>query len=340
MFLPLIAAYFLFAWISAYDQEQNLAEYLEVLTEIEAIKEVLDDASLYQAKPSEEKFSPLLKEDLAVTLYNKDGFILYDNRETQIPQFSYFHEQLYKDLYELKQDYHSYTYREPVFYQNEVVGFYQIEKMRHQWVEAVSKRTIIVIFLFVVIFSAIFLTVVQLMNRKLNRPLAQLMDEMTFFAEGRAVTEKPVAKDEIGELKQHFYQMSQKIEEAQQMIDQEQQTKEYMIASVSHDLKTPLTSIKAYAEALQNEKLQVGEEKRYQQVIVDKVHFMEQMLDDLLTYTLLQSPTYEIEKVYVDGAEFFEMLLSGYEGLAKQYDLNLQVEKNVSGTYFVHPQQM
>ena len=39
------------------------------------------------------------------------------------------------------------------------------------------------------------------------------------------------------------------------------------------------------------------------------------MLDDLITHTLLQSPDYELELVEVDGEEFFEMIISGYEPL-------------------------
>jgi len=340
MLLPLIAAYLLFAWITTYDQEQKITEHLQVLTELETIKDVLDDEKLYTSKPSHDKIAPLLNDDLSITLLNKDGFILYSNKETQAPQFGYYHEHLYEDLYELKQGYHSYTYKQPVFRHNEVVGFFQVEKVRQQWVEAVSKRTIIVTVLFFGIFTLIFLTVVKLMNRKLNKPLAQLMNEMSTFAAGEAINETSVAKDEIGELKKHFYKMSRKINEAQRMIEQEQLAKEYIIASVSHDLKTPLTSIKAYAESLQKESLQFEEQEQYKRVIIEKAEFMQHMLDDLLTYTLLQSPTYEIERVTVDGGEFFEMLLSGYDVLAKQYGVHLQTEINVSGEYLVNPQQM
>lgn len=341
MLLPLIAAYILFAWISAYDQEQKVEEHLQVLTEFDAIKDVLDNDKLYTSKPSPEDITPLLTDDLSITLFNKDGFILFTSKQTMLsPNVGHTSEHLYRDLYELNQDYHFYTYKQPVFRHNEVVGFFHIEKSRQQWVDAVSNRTIVIVTLFISIFILIFFTVMKLMNRKLNRPLAQLMREMSTFAAGEAVDEKPVTKDEIGELKKHFYDMSRKIKEAQQIIEQEQLAKEYIIASVSHDLKTPLTSIKAYAESLQNETLQLEEQEQYKRVIVERAQFMQHMLDDLLTYTLLQSPTYEIERVTVDGVEFFEMLLSGYDALAQQHQINLQTEINISGTYLVNPQQM
>src|SRR5699024_5198868 len=95
------------------------------------------------------------------------------------PNVGHTSEHLYADLYELNQGYHSYTYKQPVFRHNEVIGFFHIEKARQQWVDAVSNRTIVIVTLFISIFILIFFTVMKLMNRKLNRPLAQLMREMS-----------------------------------------------------------------------------------------------------------------------------------------------------------------
>src|SRR5699024_2106674 len=112
----------------------------------------------------------------------------------------------------------------------------------------------------------------------------------------------------------------------------QQKDKEYMIATLSHDLKTPLTSIRAYAEALEKEKGLTKEEyQSYNRVITEKATFMKEMLDDLLTYTLLQSPSYELDSVVVDGEEFFEMLLSDYERVCEQNKLSLHTSVHVSG---------
>lgn len=64
------------------------------------------------------------------------------------------------------------------------------------------------------------------------------------------------------------------------------------------------------------------------------------MLDDILMYTLLQSPTYELEYVYVDGSEFFDMLVSDYEALCTEKNIQLTAKSFVSGTYYVNPKQM
>src|SRR5690606_13282145 len=102
------------------------------------------------------------------------------------------------------------------------------------------------------LLAALFLvtygTVVALVQRKLNRRLLALMEQMSAFARQEKVMRLPVKNDEIGELTRHFYQMQEQIEAARERIAQEQREKEYMVATISHDLKTPLTSIRAYAE--------------------------------------------------------------------------------------------
>src|SRR5699024_11258616 len=108
-----------------------------------------------------------------------------------------------------------------------------------------------------------------------------------------------------------------------------------------HDLKTPLTSIKAYAEALEEpEVLQEEKRESYQRTISEKTDFIKQMLDDLMTYSLLQSSDYNMEVVTVEGEEFFDMLLSDYTALGGQKSIRLLSYSHAPGEYTVNPIQM
>lgn len=113
-----------------------------------------------------------------------------------------------------------------------------------------------------------------------------------------------------------------------------------MIASLSHDLKTPLTSIQAYAEGLKNARLSEDERQDYLNVILNKSYFMKQMLDGLMMYTLLQSPSYELHLVEVEGGEFLEMLLSDYEQVCKEKGFSVSTVIQVEGSYAVNPKQL
>lgn len=342
MILPLIAAYLLFAWIQSYNNDQKFEEYIDTSNQLENIKAVLDNPIFYDPKVEKTEIEQLASEELSIVLYNQDGLVVYSSNPIfTSPHSGLGKENLYKDLYHLNQGYRSYNYKQPVFQGNELVGFFHVVLARDEWVEGVNDRSLLMFGLFIGLFLLIYITIIRLVNRKLNRRLAGLMDEMTAFASGQVDQKTEIINDEIGELQNHFYGMRKQINAARKVIEQEQSQKEYMIATISHDLKTPLTSIKAYAESLENEHgLTDLEQAEYRQVIIDKSNFMRQMLDDLLTYTLLQSSTYEMEFVQVDGGEFFDMLVSDYEALCKQKSIQLTKGSNVRGTYEVNPKQM
>ena len=342
MILPLLFAYLLFAWINDYNQDQKVKEFFTTTIEMKKIQRLLNDPSLFQPDATRDEVEKLVDEKLSITLLNQNGLVLYSSNPVQTVTVPVNRETLYEDLYSLQQEFRSHRYKAPVFDQSKLVGFYQIELARDGWMQAVSKRTTWMIIAFVALFIVLYSLVVLFVNRKVNRRLTSLQHDMTIFAQGnQMVKEKSTSQDEIGQLQAHFYDMQKSITEARKRIEKEQQEREYMIAAISHDLKTPLTSIKAYAESLElNEQLTSAEESEYLQVIIEKSNFMKQMLDDLLTFTLLQSPTYEMKRTIVDGSEFFEMLVSDYEPLCQTKRIQFHPSANVAGEYAVNPKQL
>lgn len=342
MILPLTAAYVLFVWVQAYHKDLNVEEYVQKQAHLQYLISVLDDPKWYEINAERAQVEKLIQPQVSIVLYNRDGVVLYTSDRLRVsPQFSLGRKQLYENLYSLQQGYRAYGYKQPVFSGPELVGFFDIQLSRDEWVSGVSQRGWLLVGVFIGLFTLIYLAVVRGGNRKLNSRLTHLMQQMTAFAKGETVQELPEGKDEIGQLTGHFHKMRRQIEAARKKLAQEQREKEFMIAAISHDLKTPLMSICAYAESLASEQeLSASEREEYRGIIVEKANHMKQMLDDLLMHTLLQSPTYEIELVEVDGGEFFDMLVSDYELLCKEKHIQLLVRSDVSGNVRVNPNQM
>ncbi|WP_107923734.1 HAMP domain-containing sensor histidine kinase [Lysinibacillus parviboronicapiens] len=339
MIVPIGGAYGLYVWINAYYHDKYVAEYIEKWTALNQVKSVLAEPTLYEKKADLQVVEALVNDQLAITLYSKSGFVFYSSNPLTSAFIS--KDIVLKDLYELQQKYNAFTYKEPVYLKGDLVGIYEIHLVRADWVQGVEKRLWLVIASIVTLFFAIYTAVILLLNRKLNRPLHKLMQQMRAFAKGEAVEHNlAIRKDEIGELANTFLAMQNEIEIARAHLKEEQQQKELMIASISHDLKTPLTSIQAYAEALQNKALTAQQQDEYQQVIFTKAETMKHMLEDLLMYTLLQSTSYNLELVEVDGTEFFDMALSDYETLCKDKGYTLDVICEVDGIVAVHPKQL
>ncbi len=165
---------------------------------------------------------------------------------------------------------------------------------------------------------------------------------MTAFAKGKKLEGKLNApKDEIGDVIHHFEQMKEQIEVTNAALNKQQQEKEFIVASLSHDLKTPLTVIRTYSEALlRNERLTTVERKEYEGILFEKLDYMKQMLDDLSIYTALQSSKAHTEYVTVEGEEFFDMLLTGFEEPCANNNIHLTVHACVANEYTLDPKQM
>ncbi|MEK3934434.1 HAMP domain-containing sensor histidine kinase [Sporosarcina sp. FSL W7-1349] len=341
MLLPLGAAYGLFAWINSYHADRNVAEYIDNRVELNEMRSVLTEPSLYQPHADWSEVDKLANNRMSVTLYTGIGFMVHSTSHVKQNPLSFLpRKKLYEGFYEMRQKFGMITYKEPVFTGNTLTGVYEITWLREEWVSGVSKRTWLVIVLFTAFFISLFAGVAFLVNRKLNRPLQLLMEQMDSFGRGKTIQPMPKRKDELGELAKSFEAMRTELNTANQKLAMEQRQREFMIASISHDLKTPLTSIRAYAEALDEGTRSTREQREYRDIIISKANYMRQMLDDLLMYTLLQSSAYEMKLVPVDGEEFFDMLVSGYEALCDEKRIDLQVTCQSTGTYAVNSKQL
>lgn len=119
--------------------------------------------------------------------------------------------------------------------------------------------------------------------------------------------------DELGELSRTFESMRQKLQEAQKAQKQYEKNRQELIASISHDLKTPLTSIKGYIQGIQDGVANTPEKlKRYIHIISQSVHDLDGMIDELFLYSKLdlQKVPFHFEPVdlYAFFADFIEEL--------------------------------
>lgn len=345
MFLPILALYFLYVSLSDYNEQQEMKEYFHFQEIISEVEPLLEDQSLYQLQ-SKENFQHLqnvASPRLKIDLYRYDGVHIYSTLEPHgLGSFTQMNSNLFQDINQLKKNPRTYSLKRLVFDSDDrIIGLYEITISRTAWVETSKKTTILMIALFSLFFIGLYLLVFMLIHRKLNKPLNELQDHMIAFADGKELEHRlNPSKDEIGVLITHYEKMKRQIIKSREALKREQKEKEYMVAALTHDLKTPLTVIRTYSEAIQNSKLSEQEKKDYQAIIFDKLDHMKEIIDDLSVFTALQSTENQLNLVRVNGEEFFDMLLTGYEEPCLQKQINLKTEMNVRRSYEVDPNQM
>src|SRR5690625_3462294 len=114
---------------------------------------------------------------------------------------------LLTNLYDFDQALMSFTYKDPVFDDGEMVGVFEVNVAREQLLSTISKRAWIVTISFIFSFILIYVLIAIIVNKRINKRLNGLMDEMAAFASGKHYPETYTGKAEIGALKQNFYAM-------------------------------------------------------------------------------------------------------------------------------------
>ena len=163
-------------------------------------------------------------------------------------------------------------------------------------------------------FAAFSLCVVVLIGRKVSY-VAQLKEDLDILSGGQL--EYPVTiigRDELGELASGIDQMRRSIIKHQEVESQMRSANSELITAMSHDLRTPLTSLLAYLEIIERKKYK--DEQQMAELIhksVGQTMRIKQMADKLFAYFQAYATEWEsAEMETVDADGLFQQILEDY----------------------------
>jgi signal transduction histidine kinase len=128
-----------------------------------------------------------------------------------------------------------------------------------------------------------------LVSRSIIKPLYALKQAAEEIKVGNLDHEvKLKRKDEIGQLGEAFEEMRCRLNESIHLQLQYEENRKELISNISHDLKTPITGIKACVEGIQDG-IADTELKRdkYMSMIAKKTEEMDRLIDELFLYSKL-----------------------------------------------------
>ena len=147
-----------------------------------------------------------------------------------------------------------------------------------------------------------------LVSRSILKPVNQLTDASKKMSEGNLdfkITSQ--SKDELGRLVNTFDQMRARLKELMDLRDQYENNRRELVANISHDLKTPLTSIRGYVEGIQDGVANTeNKRKQYLETIQAKVKYMDHLIDELFLYSKLDVKGFSFDFDVVDIKAFME----------------------------------
>ncbi|OSA95102.1 UNVERIFIED_ORG: two-component sensor histidine kinase [Clostridium botulinum] len=177
---------------------------------------------------------------------------------------------------------------------------------------------------------AIFLiTFVSLVNRKVKYIKFLTKEVKVIKDEGFGKTIKVKGKDELSELCQSINDMSL---ELRKKIDNEkiiEKNKNELITSVSHDLRTPLTSIIGYVDLLKKNEFNDKEKfDNYIEVIDERTKSLNRLINELFEYTKLTSHDIKLNYSRLEIVSLIEQMVGEYTPIFNKE--NLEVVKDIT----------
>ena len=165
------------------------------------------------------------------------------------------------------------------------------------------------------------------------RPLKQLAWTMNDFGENRLREglidgRQPAAPgDEIDAIRVAFYRMAGQIQTQMQEIAQADSNRREFIANVSHDLRTPLSSIQGYLDtlSLKNETLTKHERQQYLQIALTQAQSLSHLVSALVYLGKFDSGKIELQPEMFRIDEVVHDVVQKFALQAQKKDIRLLV---------------
>lgn len=168
---------------------------------------------------------------------------------------------------------------------------------------------------------------VFVLRSKFYEPLEKLNKAMELLTEGKR--KKPVdysGPREFVDICDRFNIMVSKLEDSENQRKKLMNDKERMMADISHDLKTPITSIQGYAKALSDGIIADEDKDKYIKIIYEKSKKLTELINIFHEYSKLEHPDFNLIFEKVDLSEYLRAYIAlKYEDIVES-GFNIEVD--------------
>lgn len=146
--------------------------------------------------------------------------------------------------------------------------------------------------------GAIIIAVICLIRYELYRnQIKQFRDSIKFIGQHNSNMRisQEISNKEIADLVSDLNHLMQKHRQMEQEVEKKEQALKDLVTNLSHDIRTPLTSLDGYFQLLMTCN-DVKERDRYYQIINGRIESLRVLLEQLFMYMKLQNNAYEFER--------------------------------------------
>lgn len=173
-------------------------------------------------------------------------------------------------------------------------------------------------------------------SRKLMEPVQKMQEGFNAVMSGHLDTTLDFdTETEFEEMRDAFNFMVRKLKHFEEKRMTMEKERMQMFSHIAHDLKTPMTTISGYAGALANGMVDTPDKQQeYHLAIQAKSMQMNQLIDQLLSYSKLGTPQYQMNLAKVDLVELLRVACAALFGEIESKQMKLELwlpEKPIFG---------
>ncbi len=152
-----------------------------------------------------------------------------------------------------------------------------------------------------------------------SKPLRRITTAVTQFAQGNLASRIPVqGKGEIAALAQSFNTMAEDLSRLEE-------SRRSFVASVSHELRSPLTCIRGYIEGMQDGTIPPEEQGPYLEIVLQETNRLTALVNDLLDLSRIESGKVALKPEVFDINELARLSVIKFERRIEEKNLNVEV---------------
>lgn len=181
------------------------------------------------------------------------------------------------------------------------------------------------------ITAAVYFTGIALFGRRISRkimePVQKLQEGFKEVTAGHLDAKLDFeAETEFVEMRDAFNFMAQKLKDSEEKRITMENERMRLFSHIAHDLKTPMTTISGYAGALASGMVEEQDKQReYNLAIKAKCGQMNQLIDQLFSYSKLGTPQYRMNFVKVDLVELLRVSCATLFGEIESKQMKLEL---------------
>lgn len=160
--------------------------------------------------------------------------------------------------------------------------------------------------------------------RNMIRPMKNMAIAARKFAAGDYSARAPLPKyqDELYDMTISFNNMAESMQNAEE-------ARRGLIASVSHDLRTPMTTIAGFVDGILDGTIKPEKQDYYLKIISDEIKRLARLANSMLAVSRLESGR-ELEKSVFDVSEMVRRIIIGFEQklTEKRIEVELDIPEN------------